>query len=110
MLLGGTIMLVLSRKKNESVILGDKIRVVVLDVRGDKVQLGIEAPSDVLVYRSEVFDRIRQRSEKSKKDEEENTIVTLDFSREEVVLKTKPSASADRESDETYCESNESRR
>ncbi len=103
-------MLVLSRKKNESVILGDKIRVVVLDVRGDKVQLGIEAPSDVLVYRSEVFDRIRQRDEKSRKDEDENTIVTLDFSREEVVLKRKANASSDQEPDETYFESNESRR
>ena len=53
-------MLVLSRKKNESIFVNGNIRVVIVDVRGDKVQLGVEAPSDVSVYRSEVLERIRK--------------------------------------------------
>jgi carbon storage regulator len=51
-------MLVLSRKKNESIIIGGAITVTVIDVRGDKVRLGIEAPLDVSVHRSEVAEAI----------------------------------------------------
>ena len=47
-------MLVLSRKKNESIIINDNITVVVVDIRGDKVRLGIEAPKEVPVHRLEV--------------------------------------------------------
>jgi carbon storage regulator len=57
-------MLVLSRKKGESVIIRENIVVTVVDIRGDKVRLGIEAPKDVLVHRREVYDAIR-RSEGS---------------------------------------------
>ena len=52
---GGNLMLILSRSKNESIIVNGNIRVVVLDIRGDKVQLGVEAPKDVPVFRSEVL-------------------------------------------------------
>jgi carbon storage regulator len=52
-------MLVLSRKRNESVVINDNITVVVVDVRGDKVRLGIEAPKDVPVHRKEIYDAIR---------------------------------------------------
>lgn len=52
-------MLVLSRKKNESIIINDDITVVVVEVRGDKVRLGIEAPLEVPVYRHEVFEAIK---------------------------------------------------
>ncbi len=51
-------MLVLSRKKDESIVIGNNIRVVIVDIRGDKVRLGIEAPRDVPVHRSEVHDSI----------------------------------------------------
>lgn len=51
-------MLVLSRKKNEAIIIGGGITVTVIDVRGDKVRLGIEAPRDVSVHRSEVAEAI----------------------------------------------------
>jgi carbon storage regulator len=57
-------MLVLSRKKGESVIIRENIVVTVVDIRGDKVRLGIEAPKDVLVHRREVYDAIK-RSEGS---------------------------------------------
>ncbi len=52
-------MLVLSRKKNEAVMIGD-IPVVIVEIRGDKVRLGIEAPKYVPVHRREVYDAIRR--------------------------------------------------
>lgn len=53
-------MLVLTRKKNETVMIGDDIRVVVVEIRGDKVRLGFEAPPEVPVHRQEVYEAIRQ--------------------------------------------------
>lgn len=62
-------MLVLSRQTDESIIIGDhdcKIVITVVEVRGDKVRLGIEAPRDIPVHRQEVYDAIqRQRQELS---------------------------------------------
>ena len=51
-------MLVLSRKKNESIVINDNITVTVVEIRGDKVRLGIVAPKDVPVHRQEVYDAI----------------------------------------------------
>lgn len=62
-------MLVLSRKKNESIMIGGGIVITVIDIRGDKVRLGIEAPIDVPVHRREVWDAI-QRAEKEQKSSE----------------------------------------
>lgn len=56
-------MLVLSRKPNESVMFGDEIEVTVIEIRGDKVRLGIKAPSTVAVHRTEVYERIIQAGE-----------------------------------------------
>lgn len=53
-------MLVLSRKKNESIVINDDIRIVVVEIRGDKVRLGVEAPAEVPVHRLEVFEAIKQ--------------------------------------------------
>lgn len=53
-------MLVLSRKKNESIVINDDIIVVVVEIRGDKVRLGVEAPKEVPVHRREVFDAIHR--------------------------------------------------
>ncbi len=55
-------MLVLSRKKNESFIIDNNISVVVVEIRGDKVRLGIEAPKEVPVHRKEVWDAIQRNS------------------------------------------------
>lgn len=55
-------MLVLSRKKNESIVINNDITIVVVEIRGDKVRLGVEAPREVPVHRREVFDAI-QRSQ-----------------------------------------------
>ena len=53
-------MLVLSRKKNESIVINNDITIVVVDIRGDKVRLGVDAPKEVPVHRREVFDLIKQ--------------------------------------------------
>ena len=53
-------MLVLSRKINETIIINDNIVITVVDIRGDKVRLGIEAPKDVPVHRREVYDAIKR--------------------------------------------------
>lgn len=60
-------MLVLSRKRNESIIIRDDIIVTVVEVRGDKVRLGIEAPKDVPVHRREVYEAIK-RAERQQPD------------------------------------------
>lgn len=59
-------MLVLSRKRNESIIISDNIRITVVDIRGDKVRLGIEAPKDVPVHRQEVYEAIHGRAPRVK--------------------------------------------
>jgi carbon storage regulator len=56
-------MLVLSRKKNESIVINDNIVITVVEVRGDKVRLGVVAPKDVTVHRQEVFDAIQKGDE-----------------------------------------------
>lgn len=60
-------MLVLSRRPNESIVINDKIVITVIEIRGDKVRLGIEAPRDVPVHRSEVYSAI-QRAESEASD------------------------------------------
>jgi carbon storage regulator len=55
-------MLVLSRKKNESIIINDNITVTVVEIRGDKVRLGIDAPKEVSVHRREVYDAIQSQA------------------------------------------------
>jgi carbon storage regulator len=61
----GAAMLVLSRKKNESIIINDNITVTVIEIRGDKVRLGIEAPKDVTVHRREVYEAIQNQARTS---------------------------------------------
>jgi len=54
-------MLVLSRVKNESIMIGDDVEIVVIDVRGDKVRLGITAPKAVSVHRKEIYEAIKRK-------------------------------------------------
>lgn len=58
--IGGGGFLVLSRKKEEWILIGDNFKIVVSDIRGDKVRLGIEAPDEVPVHRNEVFEAIQR--------------------------------------------------
>ena len=52
-------MLILSRKINEKIMIGDDISVSIIDIRGDQVRLGVDAPKSVKVFRQEVFDAIK---------------------------------------------------
>jgi len=62
-------MLVLSRHKDEAVMVGDNIKLIVVDIRGDKVRLGIDAPQEIPVHRQEVYDAIiREHGKIPKKD------------------------------------------
>ena len=58
-------MLVLSRKKNESIVINNDITIVVVEIRGDKVRLGVEAPKEVPVHRREVYDAIKRHERES---------------------------------------------
>jgi carbon storage regulator len=62
-------MLVLSRQKDESIMIGDNVEITIVDVRGDKVRLGITAPKEIPVHRREVYEAIQR--EKSEKKEEQ---------------------------------------
>jgi len=62
-------MLVLSRQKDESIMIGDDVEVIIVDVRGDKVRLGITAPKAIPVHRREVYEAIQR--EKNEKQPEE---------------------------------------
>ena len=66
-------MLVLSRKKNESIVINNDITIVVVDIRGDKVRLGVEAPKEVPVHRREVFDLIK-KNEAAARDQAANEV------------------------------------
>ena len=62
-------MLVLSRKKDEKIIIGDQITVMVIEIRGDKVRLGIDAPKEISVHRQEVYEAIQREQAASKEAE-----------------------------------------
>jgi len=63
-------MLVLSRQRDESIMIGDDVEIIIVDVRGDKVRLGITAPKSIAVHRREIYDAI-QREKSEKKDSEQ---------------------------------------
>ncbi|MBL0927926.1 MAG: carbon storage regulator CsrA [Phycisphaerales bacterium] len=58
-------MLVLSRQRDETIMIGDDIEITVVDIRGDKVRLGITAPARVAVHRKEVYDAIKAENEQA---------------------------------------------
>lgn len=60
-------MLVLSRQRDETIMIGDEIEITVVDIRGDKVRLGINAPRSVQVHRKEVYEAIRRENAEASK-------------------------------------------
>ncbi|MDX2115935.1 MAG: carbon storage regulator CsrA [Planctomycetota bacterium] len=58
-------MLVLSRQRDETIMIGDEVEITVVDVRGDKVRLGITAPARIAVHRKEVYDAIKAENEQA---------------------------------------------
>jgi carbon storage regulator len=55
-------MLVLSRQRDESIVIGDNVVVTIVDIRGDKVRLGIQAPAEIPVHRQEVYEAIQREN------------------------------------------------
>ena len=60
----GVKMLVLSRRKNESIVINDDVEITVTEIRGNKVRLGINAPADIPVHRKEIYEQIRLQATK----------------------------------------------
>jgi carbon storage regulator len=60
-------MLVLSRQKDESIMIGDNVEITIVDVRGDKVRLGINAPKEIAVHRKEVYEAIQREKREAQK-------------------------------------------
>ena len=60
-------MLVLSRQRDETIMIGDDVEITVVDIRGDKVRLGINAPRHIQVHRKEVYDAIKRENEQAAK-------------------------------------------
>jgi carbon storage regulator len=66
-------MLVLSRQRDESIIIGDNIVVTIVDIRGDKVRLGINAPSEIPVHRQEIYEAIQRENLRASRIEPKDT-------------------------------------
>jgi carbon storage regulator len=66
-------MLVLSRQVDESIMIGDDVEIIIVDVRGDKVRLGITAPKNIPVHRREIYDAIQREKNDQSKPAEEKT-------------------------------------
>src|SRR3990170_183022 len=58
-------MLVLSRQRDETIMIGDEVEITIVDIRGDKVRLGINAPRHIQVHRKEVYDAIKRENEQA---------------------------------------------
>lgn len=66
-------MLVLSRKQDEKIVIGDNISLMVISIQGDKVRLGIEAPKDISIHRQEVYEAIQRKQFEAEKDSVSDT-------------------------------------
>ncbi len=66
-------MLVLSRQRDESIMIGDNIVVTIVDIRGDKVRLGINAPTEIPVHRQEVYEAIQRENLRASRLEPKDT-------------------------------------
>ena len=66
-------MLVLSRQRDESIMIGDEVEITIVDVRGDKVRLGINAPRSISVHRKEVYEAIQREKDEQKQDQKANS-------------------------------------
>jgi len=58
-------MLVLTRKRNQSIMIGDNIELVIVDIKGDQVKIGVKAPRNITVHRKEVFEEIQLENKKA---------------------------------------------
>ncbi len=82
-------MLILSRKVDESIVIGENIEISIVDIKGDQVKLGIKAPKDVKVYRREVFTAIQNENKAAAKIG--TSLPEIDFFSESGAVRTKNS-------------------
>ncbi|MDR0497095.1 MAG: carbon storage regulator CsrA [Treponema sp.] len=75
-------MLILSRKTNEKIMVGDDISVSIIEIRGDQVRIGVEAPKSVKVFRQEVFDAIRAENKAAAQSAKTLPAINIDAKRE----------------------------
>lgn len=74
-------MLVLSRQRDESIMIGDNVQITIVDIRGDKVRLGIIAPAEIPVHRKEVYDAIQRENRRAAEVSTEDLPATASPSR-----------------------------
>lgn len=70
-------MLALTRKKDEAIIIGDKIEIKIIDIQGDKVKLGISAPKEVSIYREEIYIQVKESNQGANAVEAKESILDL---------------------------------
>ena len=75
-------MLILSRKINEKIMIGDDISVSIIEIRGDQVRIGVDAPKNVKVFRQEVFDSIKAENKAAAQSAVELPALGIDVKRE----------------------------
>jgi carbon storage regulator len=76
-------MLVLSRRRDETIMIGENVEITVVDIRGDKVRLGISAPARIPVHRKEVYDAIKRENSSAAEITPEDILVVAESARKE---------------------------
>jgi len=77
-------MLILSRKINEKIMIGDDISVSIIEIRGDQVRIGVDAPKSVKVFRQEVFDAIKAENKAAAQSAAVLPVLNIDAKREQL--------------------------
>ena len=77
-------MLILSRKTNEKIMIGDDISVSIIEIRGDQVRIGVDAPKTVKVFRQEVYDAIRAENKAAAQSAAVLPVLSIDAKREPI--------------------------
>ena len=75
-------MLILSRKINEKIMIGDDISISIIEIRGDQVRIGVDAPKSVKVFRQEVFDAIKAENKAAAQSAVVLPVIDMDVKRE----------------------------
>lgn len=103
-------MLVLSRQRDETIMIGDDVEITIVDIRGDKVRLGITAPRSIQVHRKEVYDAIKRENQQASRLKPSDVADVVDHKKDEKV-RLKPvrdNDQVDRGRDERNVESKKS--